>query len=115
NDITCPTFIAAPFMVPRAATICSAASMWRRSSAASRPSLLRATLAARVPACLTACPAAKRPTLAVRPTREVGMRSLATLHLGPRDDVVRAIGPADPGLVAAVVVLGQQDHGSRLP
>ena len=50
NDITCPTFIAAPFIVPSAATICSAASMWRRSSAASRPSLVRVTLAARVPA-----------------------------------------------------------------
>ncbi len=27
NDITCPTFIAAPFIVPSASTICSAASM----------------------------------------------------------------------------------------
>ena len=35
NDITWPTFIAAPFIVPSAATICSAASIWRRSSAAS--------------------------------------------------------------------------------
>ena len=34
--ITCPSFIAAPFIVPSAATICSAASRWRRSSAASR-------------------------------------------------------------------------------
>ena len=50
NDITWPTFIAAPFIVPSASTICSAASMWRRSSAASRPSFERAMLAARVPA-----------------------------------------------------------------
>jgi hypothetical protein len=40
----------------------------------------RATLAARVPACLTAWPAARRPTLAVRPTREVGIRSRATVE-----------------------------------
>ena len=33
--ITCPSFIAAPFIVPSAVTICSAASMCRRSSAAS--------------------------------------------------------------------------------
>ena len=32
--ITCPSFIAAPFIVPSAVTICSAASTWRRSSAA---------------------------------------------------------------------------------
>ena len=32
--ITCPSFIAAPFIVPSAVTICSAASRWRRSSAA---------------------------------------------------------------------------------
>ena len=38
NDITWPSFIAAPFIVPSAATICSAASRWRRSSAACLPS-----------------------------------------------------------------------------
>ena len=36
--ITCPSFIAAPFIVPSAVTICSAASRWRRSSAAPLPS-----------------------------------------------------------------------------
>ena len=50
NDITWPSFIAAPFIVPSAVTICSAASTWRRSSAALRPSFVRVTLAARVPA-----------------------------------------------------------------
>ena len=40
--ITCPSFIAAPFIVPSAATICSAASRWRRSSAACLPSSERA-------------------------------------------------------------------------
>ena len=34
NESTWPSFIAAPFIVPSAVTICSAASMWRRSSAA---------------------------------------------------------------------------------
>ncbi len=52
KDSTWPTFIAAPFIVPSAATICSAASSWRRSSATWRPSGVRATLAARVPASL---------------------------------------------------------------
>ena len=46
NESTCPIFIAAPFIVPSAATICSAASMCRRSSAAVRPSGERVTLAA---------------------------------------------------------------------
>ncbi len=50
NDSTWPTFIAAPFIVPSASTICSAASMWRRSSAALRRSSVRVTFAARVPA-----------------------------------------------------------------
>ena len=50
NDSTCPSFIAAPFIVPSAVTICSAASIWRFSSATFRCSSLRVTLAARVPA-----------------------------------------------------------------
>ena len=45
--MTCPSFIAAPFIVPRAATICSAASRLRRSSAACLPSSPRPRLAAR--------------------------------------------------------------------
>src|SRR5947209_9069491 len=108
--MTCPSFMAAPFMWPSASTICSAASICRRSSATFFPSLVRATLVTWVPAWRTACPAASRPTRAVRPTREVGMRSLATLYLGAGDDVVGAVGPTHPGLVAAVVVLGQQDQ-----
>ena len=40
KDSTWPSFIAAPFIVPSAVTICSAASMWRRSSAACLPLLV---------------------------------------------------------------------------
>ena len=75
--ITWPSFIAAPFIVPSAATICSAASRLRRSSAACLPSSERPRLAARVPRWRAACPAARPDTRAVRATREVGIRSLA--------------------------------------
>ena len=75
--ITCPSFIAAPFIVPSAVTICSAASMWRRSSAALRPSSERARFVARVPRWRAACPAARLDTRAVRAIREVGILSLA--------------------------------------
>ena len=54
NDITWPSFMAAPFIVPSTVTICSAASRWRFSSALDAPSSERATLATCVPACLTA-------------------------------------------------------------
>ena len=37
NESTWPSFIAAPFIVPSAVTICSAASRWRRSSASRLP------------------------------------------------------------------------------
>ena len=77
NDITWPSFIAAPFIVPSAATICSAASRWRRSSAACLPSSERARFVRRVPSWRAAWPAARVPTFAVRARREVGMRSLA--------------------------------------
>src|SRR4051812_15868309 len=110
--MTCPSFIAAPFIVPRTATICSAVSIWRRSSALARSSSSRPTFAARVPSCLAPSPAASRPMRAARAQREVG-RS-ATLDLGPGDDVVGAVvGPADPGLVTAVVVVAPQ-HEARL-
>ena len=79
--MTCPSFIAAPFIVPSAATICSAASRLRRSSAAWRPSSERVRLAARVPSCRAAWPAASPDTRAVRATREVGILSLATTGL----------------------------------
>src|SRR5918912_1208984 len=36
NDITCPSFMAAPFIVPSAATICSAVSTWRRAGVEDR-------------------------------------------------------------------------------
>ena len=75
--MTWPSFIAAPFIVPSAATICSAVSIWRRSSACARSSSSRVTLAARVPSCRAACPAASRPTRAARDQREVGSPSLA--------------------------------------
>src|SRR3954447_14810064 len=71
--MTCPSFIAAPFIVPSAATICSAASIWRFSSASLRPSSPRATLAARVPSCRALWPAASRPIFAARATRPAGM------------------------------------------
>src|SRR5829696_3706767 len=76
--MTCPSFIAAPFIVPSAATICSAASRLRFSSAAWRPSSPRPRFAARVPSWRAAWPAARPDTRAVRAMREVGMRSLAT-------------------------------------
>ena len=75
--ITCPSFIAAPFIVPSAATICSAASRLRRSSAACLPSSPRPRLPTRVPSWRAACPAASPETRAVRAMRDVGMRSLA--------------------------------------
>src|SRR5215216_1836198 len=77
NDMTWPSFMAAPFIVPSAATICSAVSIWRRASAALAPSSLRAKLAARVPSWRAACSAARRPTVAERRRREVGIGSLA--------------------------------------
>ena len=77
NDITWPSFIAAPFIVPSAETICSAASMWRRSSAFCLPSSPRARLVVAVPSWRAAWPAARPVTRAVREMREVGIRSLA--------------------------------------
>src|SRR3954452_15393575 len=113
--MTCPSFIAAPFIVPSTATICSAVSICRRSRALARSSSSRATLTARVPSCLAPCPAARRPMRAARDQREVG-RS-ATLDLGAGDDVVGAVvGPADPRLVAAVVVVApQHEPGLAVP
>src|SRR3954453_4646471 len=110
--MTCPSFIAAHFIVPSTATICSAVSIWRRSIAFARSSSSRVTLAARVPSCLAPWPAASRAMRAARDQREVGIS--ATLDLGSRHDVVGAVvGPADPGLVAAVVVVAPQ-HEARL-
>ena len=60
NDSTWPSFIAAPFIVPSAVTICSAASMWRRSSAACLPCSSRVRLAACVPSWRVPWPAARR-------------------------------------------------------
>jgi hypothetical protein len=79
NDITWPNFIAAPFIVPSAATICLAVSSWRRALASCAPCSLRATFAALVPRRLTVSPAASRPTVAVRRTLDVGIFSCATL------------------------------------
>src|SRR5579863_1149576 len=117
--MTWPSFIAAPFIVPSTATICSAVSTWRRASAASLASSPRARFAARVPNWRTACPAARRPIVAERTTREVGMFSrgiwlVRCLHSRAGDDVVRAVGPANPGLVAAVVVGPEQDQRRRI-
>src|SRR5689334_8240754 len=86
--MTCPSFIAAPFIVPSTATICSAVSSCRRSSAFWLFSSLRATFAARVPSCLAAVEAATPPIFDSLLRREVGISSLATrgtlrLELGP--------------------------------
>src|SRR6478736_1151296 len=75
NERTWPSFMAAPFIVPSAATTCSAVSYWRRASASRRASSPRNVLAARVPACRAACPAASRPTREDRASREVGILS----------------------------------------
>src|SRR4051812_1034510 len=116
--ITWPSFIAAPFMVPRAATICSAVSTWRLARARSAASSERATLAARVAACLVPWVAASRPMRAARDQRDVGIRSLAielaALDLRAGDDVVAPVGPAHPRLVPAVVVVAEQDQRGRL-
>ena len=78
NDITCPSFIAAPFIVPSAATICS-----RRLDVAALERLLLALLAARrgwPSPCRAGAPPGRRrgrSTRAVRAMREVGIRSLA--------------------------------------
>src|SRR5919201_451053 len=123
NDITWPSFIAAPFIVPSAATICSAVSSWRRASACWASPSLRARLAARVPIWRTACPAASRPTVAERRSRDVGIGSLllrampavsAALDLRAGHDVVAPVRPADPRLVAAVVVVAEQHERGRL-
>ena len=78
NDITCPSFIAAPFIVPSAVTICSAASMWRRSSACCLPSLVARQVRRRVPSwrARLARGEAARPAPCAT-TREVGIRSFA--------------------------------------
>ncbi len=48
NEATCPTFIAAPFMLPSTSRICSAASAWRRDAASRLASSPRVRLAALV-------------------------------------------------------------------
>ena len=77
KDITWPSFIAAPFIVPSTATTCLAVSSWRRASASSEASSLRVTLAARVPSRFTASLAASVATVAVRRAREVGIFSFS--------------------------------------
>src|SRR4051794_35863225 len=77
NDRTWPSFIAAPFIVPSTATICSAASIWRFSSAARPFSSSRVRFAARVPSWRAACPAASVPTRDSRRMRDVGIGSFS--------------------------------------
>ena len=72
KDITWPSFIAAPFIVPSTDTICFAVSTCRRASASWPACSPRVTLAARVPNCLTVSVAASFPTVAVRRTLDVG-------------------------------------------
>ena len=99
------SFIAAPFIVPSAATTA------RRSRLVARERLRGVTapplrLAARVPGCRAAWPAASPATRAVRAIREVGMRSLRH-RARPRFRVpasARAVGAA-AGAGASVVLL----------
>ena len=84
NDITCPSFIAAPFIVPSAATISSAVSSWRLASARCLPSSPRATFVARVPICLAAVVAASRPTFVERLRREVGIPPFSAIGQAER-------------------------------
>ncbi len=143
SDITCPSFIAAPFIVPSTATICLAVSSWRRASASSAASSPRVTFAARVPNCFTASLAASVATVAVRRTREVGIFSLCASFvrvtpecLGEPGDLASRRGrarPASPARCrpsrpasaptpcAAVVVVAEQherrglaERGARL-
>ena len=105
NDITWPSFIAAPFIVPSAATICSAVSSWRLASACSLPASPRATFVARVPICLAACVAASLPTFDERLSREVGMASFLAMsrdvrpRLGGRYPAVRST--REPGTMSS--------------
>ena len=122
NESTWPSFIAAPFIVPRTATICSAVSTWRRASASWLASSPRATFAARVARRSAACLAARRPIVAERAGARSGcprgasrggsVRFADALDARAGDDVVAAVRPAHPGLVAAVVVVGQAGSAS---
>ena len=119
NDITCPSFIAAPFIVPSTATICLAVSSWRRAIASSEACSPRVTFAARVPNCFTASLAASLPTVAVRRTREV--RDLLAARrapcLAPRAHAgsVCDVGPARAGhdVVRPSVTRHQRTHPCR--
>src|SRR3954464_1829294 len=123
--MTCPSFIAAPFIVPSTATICSAVSSWPRPSPFWLFSSLRATFAARVPSCLAAVEAATPPIFDSLLRREVGISSLATrgtlrLELGPF--VGRRRGAAGTGLdellhaaLARGLLLGADDPGDACP
>jgi hypothetical protein len=75
--ITWPSFIAAPFIVPSTATIRSAVSSCRRSSALALASSSRVRLTARVPSWRAPCPAARRPTRAARAKRDFGSSDMA--------------------------------------
>ena len=107
KESTWPSFMAAPFIVPSAATICSAASRWRRSSAAWLPRSSRVRFAAWVPSRRVPWPAASRATRAVRAIRDVGMRSLAMAAEGCQGAGVGvSAGGAAAGDGAAGVALG---------
>src|SRR5689334_1903892 len=111
NDATWPIFMAAPFIWPSTSTICSAASIWRRSAAARRPSLSRVRLAALVAYESAAWPPTSPPTFAVRRIRLVGIglsRSFAMHQLYGR------CGAGGP-LLDQLGRLGERlDHGTEL-
>src|SRR4051812_21948565 len=124
--MTCPSFIAAPFIVPSTATICSAVSSCRRSSAFWPASSLRATFAARVPNCLAAVEAATPPIFDSLRRREVGISSLAIrrgrLRLELRPLVGRRGGAARAAVnqllqapLAGRLLLGVDDPGDTRP
>ena len=75
NESIWPTFIAAPFMPPSTVTICSAVSIWRRSSALSERSCERTTFAALVPGLLDR-DAGRRPADAREPLDAAGRELL---------------------------------------
>ena len=101
NESIWPTFIAAPFIPPSTVTICSAVSIWRRSSALSERSCERTTLAAFVPVCRTATPAAVRPMRASRWTRPVG--SFSSAMSAASSQPARGLGVDWPGSYGRVV------------
>ena len=109
-----------PSSSPARATICWAASSWRRRARRCRvvrgaPEVRRAgaALTARparreAPDARACAPAARSGIPVVGPRRAAARAGQPALDLRAGNDVVAAVGPADPRLVAAVVVVAEQ-------